>query len=175
MILALALVLQTTSDSSLATRVRQLADSYLTAYFEQHPDEATLDGVANTRHDKLPDNSPAALARWQQREDDWLTALRRIDPKQRLDYMLELSWTDEPRGRTEISEAAHLLWNQVWYNRHQYFRAIEEQEAAKSGREAVIPGRDAAKRVEEEFGLENLGPWTDVEWGMINGKLSARN
>jgi len=80
MILALALVLQTTSDS-LATRVRQLADSYLTAYFEQHPDEATLDGVANRRHDKLPDNSPAALARWQQREDDWLTALRRIDPK----------------------------------------------------------------------------------------------
>jgi len=81
MILALALVLQTTSDSSLATRVRQLADSYLTAYFEQHPDEATLDGVANTRHDKLPDNSPAALARWQQREDDWLAALKRIDPK----------------------------------------------------------------------------------------------
>ncbi len=81
MILALALVLQTTSDSSLATRVRQLADSYLTAYFEQHPDEATLDGVANRRHDRLPDNSPAALARWQQREDAWLTALRRIDPK----------------------------------------------------------------------------------------------
>jgi hypothetical protein len=102
-------------------------------------------------------------------------ALRRIDPKQRLDYMLELSWTDEPRGRSEISEAAHLLWNQVWYNRHQYFRAIEEEEAAKSGREAVIGGRDAAKRVEQEFGLENLGPWTDFEWGMINGKLSALN
>ena len=80
MILALALVLQTTSDS-LATRVRQLADSYLVAYFEQHPDEATLDGVANARHDKLPDNSPAALARWQQREDDWLAALKRINPK----------------------------------------------------------------------------------------------
>ena len=80
MILALALVLQTTSDS-LATRVRQLADSYLVAYFEQHPDEATLDGVANARHDKLPDNSPAALARWQQREDDWLTVLKRINPK----------------------------------------------------------------------------------------------
>ena len=45
MILALALVLQTSGDS-LAVRVRQLADTYLTAYFEQHPDEATLDGVA---------------------------------------------------------------------------------------------------------------------------------
>jgi hypothetical protein len=33
----------------------------------------------------------------------------------------------------------------------------------------------AAKRVEKEFGKENLGPWTDFEWGMINGKLSALN
>ncbi|MGH7519702.1 MAG: DUF885 domain-containing protein [Gemmatimonadales bacterium] len=80
MILALALVLQTNSDS-LAARVRQLADTYLTAYFEQHPDEATLAGVANTRHDRLPDNSPAALALWRQREDAWLTALKRIDAK----------------------------------------------------------------------------------------------
>ena len=79
MILVLALVLQTSRDS-VATRVRQLADTYLTAYFEQHPDEATLDGVANARHDRLPDNSPATLARWQQREDTWLAALKRIDP-----------------------------------------------------------------------------------------------
>jgi uncharacterized protein (DUF885 family) len=80
MILALALLLQTNSDS-LAIRVRQLADTYLTAYFAQHPDEATLDGVANTRHDRLPDNSPAALASWQQREDAWLAVLKRIDAK----------------------------------------------------------------------------------------------
>ena len=80
MILALVLVLQSNSDS-LALRVRQLADTYLTAYFAQHPDEATLDGVANTRHDRLPDNSPAALARWQDREDAWLAILRKIDQK----------------------------------------------------------------------------------------------
>jgi hypothetical protein len=30
----------------------------------------------------------------------------------------------------------------------------------------------AAKRT-EEVGLENLGPWSDFEWWMINGKLSA--
>ena len=82
MTLALALlVLQTGGGTdSLAARVRQLADSYVAAYFEQHPDEATQSGVANTRHDRLPDNSPAALARWRQREDRWLAALRRINP-----------------------------------------------------------------------------------------------
>jgi hypothetical protein len=31
----------------------------------------------------------------------------------------------------------------------------------------------AAKRKEEEVGLENLGPRSDFEWGMLNGGLSA--
>ncbi|MCK5745256.1 hypothetical protein [Oricola sp.] len=32
---------------------------------------------------------------------------------------------------------------------------------------------EAAKRTEKEVGKENLGPWSDFEWGMLNGKLSA--
>lgn len=31
----------------------------------------------------------------------------------------------------------------------------------------------SAARVEERLGLDDLGPWDDFEWGMINGKLSA--
>jgi hypothetical protein len=31
----------------------------------------------------------------------------------------------------------------------------------------------AAIRIERELGRGNAGPWTDFEWGMINGKLSA--
>ncbi len=81
MTLALALLVLQTSSDSLALRVRQLADAYVAAYFAQHPDEATQAGVANTRHDRLPDNSPEALARWRQLEDNWLAALKRINPR----------------------------------------------------------------------------------------------
>ena len=65
---------------SLAARVRKVTDAYLAAYFERHPDEATLDGASGVRHDRLPDNSPVARGRWQAREDRWLAELRRIDP-----------------------------------------------------------------------------------------------
>ncbi len=74
------LLAQGSGTDSLATRVRQLADSYLAAYFERHPDEATLDGVADARHDRLPDHSPAATARWWLRENAWLAELERIEP-----------------------------------------------------------------------------------------------
>jgi hypothetical protein len=119
-------------------------------------------------------------------------ALRRVDPEHQTDYMLDLSWTEEPRSRAEISEAGHLLWNQVWYNRHWNRRCrvedgsikivdVETDADRKGSRERTVQRNiwegalAAAKRVEEEFSKENLGPWTDFEWGMVNGKLSALN
>ena len=31
----------------------------------------------------------------------------------------------------------------------------------------------AVESKEEEHGKANMGPWSDIEWGMINGNLSA--
>ena len=48
-------------------------------------------------------------------------------------------------------------------------RPITYQERDQIWRDAL----KSAKKIEDKYGLENLGPWDDFEWGMINGKLSA--
>jgi hypothetical protein len=103
----------------------------------------------------------------------------------------EFEYYEEPRLLSEILEAENLLFRQVWYNRHWNLRiAIERGKHKLVTREEwdkASPKRRqhmtidtvwagalaAAKRTEDEVAIENLGPWTDFEWGMLNGKLSA--
>jgi hypothetical protein len=110
------------------------------------------------------------------------------------EWMEDVTWqfeyVPEPRRLSEIVEAETLLFRQVWYNRHRNLRS-----AIESGKHKVVTREEwekhpkrhqsttvediwagalaAAKRTEDEVGLENLGPWDDFEWGMLNGKLSA--
>ena len=102
----------------------------------------------------------------------------------------EESYSEEPRGLSEILEALHVAVQQVWYNRHLSLRfgvengdirIITATEFAKLDGyhpEVVVDEiwRDAlaaAKKTEKELGESQLGRWDDFEWGMINGKLSA--
>jgi hypothetical protein len=118
-------------------------------------------------------------------------ALRRASPATFGEVLFEHSYEEEPRGLTEILDALDLLFDQVWYNRHQNARFHIERgrinivqrerypRPRKRGIETTIQAdvweraKKAAKRVEKRRGIENLGPWTDFEWGMVNGKLSA--
>ena len=87
-------------------------------------------------------------------------------------------------------EALDLLFHQVWYNRDLVFiekvrrggiKVVEKETYPRSlawGKETVNRSvlemaKGAAKRVEKRYGRENLGPWGDFDWGMVNGKLSA--
>jgi hypothetical protein len=102
------------------------------------------------------------------------------------EWMEEIKWEfeyqEEPRRLSEILEAEHLLFRKVWYNRHWNLRSeidrgkrkvVSHEEWEKYPRrrqktivETVWAGAlAAAKRTEDEVGLENLGPWTDFEWG----------
>ena len=116
-------------------------------------------------------------------------ALRRVEPDLVSDIMLEQEWTEEPRRLAEILDALDLLFHQVWYNRHMNTRYKIKRGKTKLVEKETSPVKDhrkrpiqrdvwegalkAAARVEKKYGLKNLGPWDDFEWGMINGKLSA--
>ncbi|MBF3882711.1 DUF4935 domain-containing protein [Burkholderia pseudomallei] len=105
------------------------------------------------------------------------------------DHDFEFNYSPEARRLSEILEAEHMLFRQVWYNRHWNLRTKIE-----NGEHHVVAEKDysrnpyrtdqtldtvweralaAAKKTEDEVGVENLGPWDDFEWGMLNGKLSA--
>jgi len=58
--------------------IELLADDYLAAYLLRYPETGSFLSLANTPHDKLMDNSIAALRLWQQKEDRWLSELEAI-------------------------------------------------------------------------------------------------
>ena len=116
-------------------------------------------------------------------------ALRRVQPEHFADLMIEHQWIGEPRRLTEILNAMEELTTKVWYNWHQIYRQKIQRGKIKIVEKEAFPVKDhlrrpiqrdvwegalkAAAKVEKKYGLENLGPWDDFEWGMLNGKLSA--
>jgi hypothetical protein len=71
-----------------------------------------------------------------------------------------------PRQLTQIEEAAHKFQELVWYNRK---FAVDE---TKHPRYIIEAMRKAMREVEAKYPGET-GPWNDIKWGMILGKLSA--
>ena len=58
--------------------IENVADDYLAAMLQRNPTLATRLMIKGARHDRLFDNSLDALAKWQAREDAWLTELDAI-------------------------------------------------------------------------------------------------
>jgi uncharacterized protein (DUF885 family) len=94
-------------------RVRALADAYLDGFFERNPDQVTLFGVPRRHHDKLPDNSLAALKTWQAREDAWLAETRTIDPATITAEPLRATYAIV-REQLESSIAVRVCRNELW-------------------------------------------------------------
>jgi len=116
-------------------------------------------------------------------------ALHKVAPTLVTDIMLEQDWIEEPRTLTEILEAERELTDKVWYNRHKnreyliekgQIKIVEKEgplprdHAERSIQRSIWEGaKESAQKLESLYGPENLGPWDDFEWGMLNGKLSA--
>jgi hypothetical protein len=98
-------------------------------------------------------------------------------------YEYSFAWEDETRGLQEIMSAMDELFDKVWYNRHMNMMyRIENGEirivpsgSSRGGdvihEDILVRAKAAAQRIRERY--EDMGPWSDFEWGMLNGKLSA--
>ncbi|WP_182876105.1 PIN domain-containing protein [Microbispora sp. H10670] len=78
---------------------------------------------------------------------------------------------EEPRTLVEILEAEREYFDKVWYGRS--LGSKEEGEADPVPDSVAAQRAAAMRRIEERYGLDNLGPWDDWEWGFMHGKLSA--
>lgn len=76
--LCLLSVAQHTKTAPAPSAIEQLADDYLAAMMEHDPLMGTYYAIAGARHDRLPDNSLAALAAWESKEDALLERLQAI-------------------------------------------------------------------------------------------------
>jgi uncharacterized protein (DUF885 family) len=94
-------------------RVKALADSYLSGFFDRNPDQATYFGVPGRHHDQLPDNSLAAQKAWEAKEDAWLKDARAIDPADIQSAPLKATYAIT-REALESSVASRVCRSELW-------------------------------------------------------------
>lgn len=90
------------------------------------------------------------------------------------DYEYDYDYEDDkPRELEEIMQWSEEFYEKIWFDRHLSWRYSVEKNGELVDSKIWDGANKAAKRVIEEYGEENLGPYSDFEWGMLNGKLSA--
>lgn len=80
---------------------------------------------------------------------------------------------EEVRTLKEVLEAENMFFDKIWFDRHLSLEYRIEQGIEDVNPEIWKGAMEAARKVIEKYGEENLGPYSDFEWGMLNGKLSA--
>ena len=80
---------------------------------------------------------------------------------------------EDLRSISEILSAENEFFDKIWFDRHMSLRHRVAQ-----GIDVVDPtiwegAISAANIIVEKYGEDDLGPYSDFEWGMLNGKLSA--
>ncbi len=79
------------------------------------------------------------------------------------------------RNDNHILEMYNELWEKVWYIRKLIYQEKMERGEVPyhdPNQTYLIKAQERMKKIEDKYGVENLG-WDDVEWGIIQGKLSA--
>jgi len=83
------------------------------------------------------------------------------------------NYDDKPRSLEEISYAEEEFYEKIWFDRHMSLRHRVETGKATVDPEIWKGALASAQKMIDKYGENNLGPYSDFEWGMLNGKLSA--
>lgn len=98
--------------------------------------------------------------------------LRAHFPDEMTDIDAEHLWMfDEPRRLDEVLAAEQEFFDRVWYERS--IGRLSRLRAERNISESSDPGEPGRRRLEDKYGVDGLGPYSDFEWGMHHGKLSA--
>ena len=106
------------------------------------------------------------------------------------DITFDREYSQQSRALFELLEVEDKLTTQIWYGRKWgIIDAVETGKQKRVAREVwevgtpeerrgmivneIWEGMIAAMKSAEELYPDKLGPWTDFEWGMLSGKLSA--
>ncbi len=78
------------------------------------------------------------------------------------------------RTKKEILAEAVIAESKVWYDRHQMcMESVYPKEKDPKVLENIKGGIKGAKNMEKKYGKKNLGPYTDLDWGRLNGRLET--
>lgn len=78
-----------------------------------------------------------------------------------------------PRSEEEIVSAIDEFFDKIWYDRHQLLKHRVESGRETINQEIWLKAEEAATKIEKKYPRSELGPHSDFDWGMLNGKLSA--
>ncbi len=87
--------------------------------------------------------------------------------------MVSSDFEETLRKIEEIYSAEKEYFDKVWYDRHQVLKRRIAEGKETVDKEIWKQAEEAAKEIEAKYPKSELGPHSDFEWGMINGKLSA--
>ncbi len=167
--------------------IESLADEYLDAYLERYPEIGTAYGIPGQRHDRLTDNSPAALAVWQAKEDAWLARIRQLDgsvspssPDWAIHGILHETLASSVAMRICREELWGISETAGWQTELTFIAEIQPIGGDDSRRQALARARELARYLDTEvvnlrtgLGLGYSAPKSNVSLvaGQIRGLL----
>lgn len=80
---------------------------------------------------------------------------------------------NEIRSIDEISKAENEFYERVWLDRHLMLMNNCYGKKDTIDDKILEEAQKSADKLINKYGEDDVGPYSDFEWGMINGKLSA--